>query len=82
MALINVSTVDIKAAVSAAIINPNIPGLVTILATTTNISSGLVFGLTIPGSITDMAFPSQPAAPVIKNFFSKSVNLSRCLPLN
>ena len=37
VALIKVSTVLINAAVSAAIINPNIPGLAIIFATTTNI---------------------------------------------
>ena len=63
VALIRVSTVLIKAAVRAAIIKPNIPGLATIFATTTNIWSGDVSGLTTDGEAIDIALPIHPAFP-------------------
>ena len=63
VALMSVSTVDISAAVSAAIMKPKTPGRATIFATTTNIWSGEVLGGTNSGLETDNALPTQPALP-------------------
>ena len=63
VALISVSTVLMRAAVSAAMIKPNTPGLATIFATTTKIWSGDVLGATTEGAVTEIAFPIQPAFP-------------------